>query len=663
MVDETYAGLPILEEVWPSGTRMSAHVDREWIITNGLGSFASSSVSQVNTRRYHGWFIPSLPGLGRMMMVPRVTAVVRRGSERFILAAAVRRFRLLGLVPEWEYEALGSRLQQRLVLVYGQNTLYASWRHLGGHPCDLALRPFTVFRPLEKLPLEEGPDPTAHLRGDTVELLAAPTAPLVRIRLFSRCAAPFIGRAERSAPLLYRVDRGRGTEHIERQKSPGYFVCQLEEGDTLTLGMTVEDWSALEMDPLHAFEREWQRQRRLIELAPEPCRKNTAGRLVLACDQFVIKPQSRPEDEALARAIGEDARSVIAGYPWFTDWGRDTMIALEGLTLATGRLREGAAILRTFSHYVRDGLLPNLFPEGGREGLYHTADATLWFFHAIGRYLARTRDEGLLRDLFPTLTGIVDHHLRGTRFGIHVDPKDGLLVQGAAGFQLTWMDAKVDGWVVTPRRGKAVEINALWYAALRAMAEWAQRLGSDPARYTMLAGRVSESFNRRFWNEARACLYDVIDGEEGHDPAIRPNQIFAISLDHPVLQSSRWRSVVDVVERELVTPLGLRSLSPSHPDFKRNYDGDLRARDAAYHQGTVWAWLIGHFVDAWRKTHDAPPSAARRWLLELERHLASAGIGQVSEIFDATEPFEARGCYAQAWSTAELLRVWLATMP
>jgi predicted glycogen debranching enzyme len=339
------------------------------------------------------------------------------------------------------------------------------------------------------------------------------------------------------------------------------------------------------------------------------------------------------------------------------------MIALEGLTLTTGRPLEAGRILRTFARHVRDGLIPNLFPEGDRQGLYHTADATLWFFHALGRYLGATGDRQTLAALLPVLLEVIERHLAGTRFGIGVDPADGLLRQGAPGCQLTWMDAKVDDWVVTPRRGKAVEINALWYNALKLAEGWLREAG-DAERADGLAAhaeRARESFNHRFWYAQGGYLYDVVDGEAGDDPACRPNQVFAISLDHPVLDRERWEPVVETVRHRLLTPVGLRSLAPGEPDFQPCYDGDLRSRDAAYHQGTVWAWLIGPFVDAWLKLHPDDRGGARRFLEGFMPHLGEACMGSISEVFDAEEPFAPRGCVAQAWSVAEVLRTWVKT--
>jgi predicted glycogen debranching enzyme len=375
------------------------------------------------------------------------------------------------------------------------------------------------------------------------------------------------------------------------------------------------------------------------------------------------------EGAGAAPVGGEAPRTVIAGYHWFTDWGRDTMIGLEGLALRTGRVAAARQTLCTFAGAMREGLVPNLFPEGAQEGLYHTADATLWFFHAIDRYLEATGDRETLRDLLPHLLESVARHLAGTRFGIGVDPGDGLLRQGQPGYQLTWMDAKVDEWVVTPRRGKAVEINALWYNALKLLEGWVREehaptepSGLGPDALAELAERARRSFQARFWYAEGGHLFDVVDCEGGgDDPALRPNQLLAFALRHPVLDRERWAPVLASVERELVTPVGLRSLSPRHPDYKARYFGDLRARDAAYHQGTVWSWLIGPWVDCWLRVHPGETAAARRFLDGLVAHLDEACIGSVSEVFDAEAPYVPRGCVAQAWGVAELLRCWATT--
>lgn len=348
----------------------------------------------------------------------------------------------------------------------------------------------------------------------------------------------------------------------------------------------------------------------------------------------------------------------MAGYHWFADWGRDTMIALEGLTLLTGRADEAKLILQGFAQHVRDGLIPNMFPDGHEDGLYNTADATLWFFHAVGRVVATTHDLDFLRAQLPVLTDIVGHHQAGTRFGIAMDPADGLLRQGEDGLQLTWMDAKVEDWVVTPRRGKAVEINALWYNAIALMAEWHTLLGLDANPYRALAARIRAAFNRRFWAESLGYLFDVVDGPGGDDGSLRPNQLFAISLPHAVLDPARWPMVMAALRDHLLSPVGMRSLSPDHPAYKPHFFGDRWARDGSYHQGTVWAWLICPFAEAWLKTHPDDADQVKADLHAMLPHLDQFGIGSIGEVFDAEPPHLPRGCISQAWSVAEWLRAW-----
>jgi predicted glycogen debranching enzyme len=358
-----------------------------------------------------------------------------------------------------------------------------------------------------------------------------------------------------------------------------------------------------------------------------------------------------------------EGKSVIAGYPWFSDWGRDTMISLPGLTLVTNRRDVAARILVTFAHHVREGMVPNRFPDEGQAPEYNTVDATLWYLEAIRAYHAMTGDDDLVRRLFPTLEEIIDWHRRGTRYQIHADPADGLLYAGQDGVQLTWMDAKVDDWVVTPRVGKPVEINALWYNALGTMAEFARHLERPAHLYSDLAAHAAEGF-ARFWNEAAGYCYDLIDGPTGNDPALRPNQLFAVSLPYSPLTPAQQRAVVDVCARHLLTSHGLRSLDPGDPAYVAasagHYGGDRRQRDAAYHQGTAWGWLIGPFVSAHLRAY-GNRALARSFLQPLLRHLADHGVGSLSEIFDGDAPFTPRGCFAQAWTVAEVLRAWHET--
>jgi predicted glycogen debranching enzyme len=499
--------------------------------------------------------------------------------------------------------------------------------------------------------------------ADQYEISGDPAIPPLRLRLHGPNAG-FVLEGGKFKTLVYRIEQSRGYDYRGPVWSPGYLRTTLQPGDTFTVVASTEPWEkVLALDPKGAIDRELTRRRKLVEAASPELRTGWPAELILAADQFIITPNTRVADAARAQAAGDDIRTVIAGYHWFTDWGRDTMISLEGLTLATGRHLEAGYILRTFAHYLEDGLIPNMFPEGENKGLYNTADATLWYFHAIDKYVAASGDHDTLVRLLPRLLQIMEHHIAGTRFGIGVDPNDGLLRQGQDGYQLTWMDAKIGDWVVTPRRGKAVEINALWYNALRLTEGWVLEQSGPhaAARYSGLAQRVYDSFNSRFWYEPGRYLYDVVDGENGPDAALRPNQLFSFSLSYPVLDPTRWKSVLDAVQRRLLTPYGVRSLAPGSPDYKPQYYGDLRSRDAAYHQGTVWAWLIGPYIDAWLRVYPDDFDGARKLLKGFSAHLGDACIGSISEVFDADEPFIPRGCVAQAWSVAEVLRCWLKT--
>ncbi|MDQ6765019.1 MAG: amylo-alpha-1,6-glucosidase [Verrucomicrobiota bacterium] len=660
-------------------------LNREWLVTNGLGGYASGSVSGAITRKYHGILIAGLPApLGRMVMWSHVSEflcfadddVVSLGAEeraggQLDLGGAdyLREFRLEDGLPVWIYQVRDLVIEKRILMPHLQNTVHVGYRVTAGHKLPrLELRPAFHFRHHESAVDESfsAPYKVTAIDGRYEIAGSRRRVPPVRMRLCGNSSSFTIAAAQ-IHQVIYRTEQQRGYAYEGDLWSPGFFQVDLSTQTAATLIGSTEEWDIIDvLGPEDVLAAERERRARLLAQAAPAAREGVAAELVFAADQFVITPAGRTEDAARAHAAGDEVRTVIAGYHWFTDWGRDTMISLEGLTLTTGRFVEAGYILRTFAHYVRDGLIPNMFPDGKKDGLYHTADATLWFFHALGRYLAITHDRITLELLLPTLVEIVEAHLSGTRFGIHVDPADGLLVQGQEGYQLTWMDAKMGDWVVTPRRGKAVEINALWFNALKLLEGWLRELGEDAAaaHYQEHANRAHESFNRRFWFADGGHLYDVIDSfTGGDDSACRPNQIFAISLEHPVLMQERWASVVEVVQRELLTPFGLRSLSPKHPDYKPTYHGDLRTRDAAYHQGTVWGWLIGPFIDAWQKVHPHDATTAHGFLARFPEHLGEAGLGTISEVFDAQEPHVARGCIAQAWSVAEVLRSWAKTAP
>jgi predicted glycogen debranching enzyme len=647
---------------------------REWLITNGLGGYASGTLAGSPARKYHGLFVPNLSSpKGRRIMISRCDEIIHDGEGLLNLGGAefengrfsgdahrcLREFRLDHGIATWVFEVGDVVFEKSIVMPHNHNTVCVQYRLLQGACLDIRIRPYVSFRRHDESPAEApGRDFMLEVRRGRHEVRLHNSSLVLRIAVRPRPAA-FVTDELDENQFMYRIERDRGDPAYESAFSPGYFIARVEAQEPTVFVATTHSWEGLEFDAASVFDAERRRVRQLLSFEPRLAGDPFAERLAMAADQFIVLPGSRIEENVMAQAEGSELRSVYAGYHWFGDWGRDTMISLEGLTLSTGRYREAGAILLTFSHYVKHGLLPNLFPEGERQALYHTVDATLWYFHAISRYLEATGDRGILTPLFPVLQSIIDHHLQGTLFNIHADPADGLIHAAAEGLQLTWMDAKVDGWVVTPRRGKPVEIQALWYNALKLMAAWSADFGS-PAPYEEHAERVRASFNRRFWNEARGCLYDVIDGPDGDDGSLRPNQVFAVSLTHPVLDPQRWSAVVDVLRERLLTSYGLRTLSSDHPAYKQHYRGDLRSRDAAYHQGTVWPWLIGHFIDAFLKVH--PDLTAARGMLQAFRgHLFEAGVGSIGEIFDAEAPDAPGGCIAQAWSVAEVLRAWLKT--
>lgn len=649
-------------------------LEREWLVTNGLGGYASGSLAGGNTRKYHGLFVPNLSTpKGRHVLISRCEEIVVIGERKYPLNDVefssgasggghrwLRSFALERSIARWTFDLDGTVIEKCVLMVHLNNTVCVRYRVLEGQAVTLHLRPFLAFRRSDQTCTWDNDD-SFSLREEQGRFeVTLRDSPLALRMAIQPAPAIFTNDAAVERDLVYRIDRARGESATESLTSPGYFTVSVSSAQPAFLLASSHDWAQMTVDAATLFDAECRRIDDLQRLARIDRNDGFAQRLVSAADQFIVLPGSRLEEAVMAQAQGSDFRSVYAGYHWFGDWGRDTMISLEGLTLCTGRHAEAGAILRTFAAYVRDGLLPNLFPEGERQALYHTVDATLWYFHAIDRYTQVTGDREIVRALFPVLQSIVEHHLAGTHYGIHVDAADGLIAAGAEGYQLTWMDAKVNGWVVTPRRGKPVEIQALWHNALCLMRDWAGSLELPGERYAQHADKARDAFNARYWNENSRCLFDVIDGPQGTDAAIRPNQVFAISLRHPVLARERWRAVMDTVTQRLLTPFGLRTLSADHPDYRSRYHGDLLARDAAYHQGTVWPWLIGHYIDAWLRTHDDRVTA-RRLLMAFPDHLRDAGVGSISEIFDADLPHVPGGCMAQAWSVAEVLRAWLNT--
>jgi predicted glycogen debranching enzyme len=650
-------------------------IEKEWLVTNALGGYASGTLAGVITRGFHGYLVAALPTpLGRIMMlndllekveIPNGEAIQLSGEERSNQpfkahgSEYLQEFYLEDGLPVWLFQFDEVELEKRVLMIHRQNTVHVSYRLKKGSSLKMSLRPSVNFRP------HEAPVSTAFSGNyaftvieDTFEISSQSNFPPLRLMLYGKDKSLTMDRT-RFHEVIYRTEESRGYPASGDLWSPGYFSVVLTPDDPVTLVASAESWDTVRaVSPQFAASAERIRRKRLMARATSVPADSPGVELVLAADQFIIVPEGRSDDTVRARAAGDDVRTIIAGYPWFTEWGRDTMIALEGLALTTGRNAEAGYILRTFAHYVRRGLIPNMFPEGHDEGLYHTADATLWFFHSLARYVAISGDRVLVPQLLPQLKEIISCHISGTDFGIGVDPQDGLLRQGAPDYQLTWMDAKVDGWVVTPRRGKAVEINALWFNALCLMAEWLKQADEEvkAAEIEAHAQKCYDSFQKRFWLESGGYLYDVVDGENGDDPSLRPNQVFAISLDFPVLAKDKWLPVLEKVADKLLTPFGLRSLAPGEKDYRAKYYGNLRDRDAAYHQGTVWPWLIGPYIDAFLKVHPDQFDRVEGMLAAFNGTLINTAVGSIGEIYDAESPYTPRGCFSQAWSVAEVLR-------
>lgn len=638
------------------------HNKDEWLVTNGIGGYACGTISCIPSRRYHSYLNAALPEpFGRTIMLNHVLeSVVFENGDEVALSGfhqkgiplpdiPLKDFQLEYSIPLWHYEINRVLIKKTAFLVYRQNTLHISYEFFNPDNINLFLKwcPCFHFRGNEEnLNKESAQEYIVRVSDFNYEIECTPF-PL--LRMCNSVNAPFTFHSEVIDHVCYEIEAQRGYESIDRLTSPGFFICPLQ--DKVTFIISTEPWNTINaLNPFQALVTEKIRKRNLLKMADNLQKRETTTKLILAADQFIITPISRHLDMIRLNAMGEEVKTIIAGFPWFTDWGRDTMISLEGLTLITGRSREAFSILHTFAHYVKDGLVPNMFPEGARQGVYNAVDASLWFFHAIDRYITYTHDFEILEFLLPVLEKILHAYLNGTQFGIRAD-KDGLITQGQEGVQLTWMDAKVGDWVVTPRRGKAVEINALWYNALKLYQEWK---GSPADK----AEECFHSFNQKFWYKEGDYLYDVIEGEKGNDSALRPNQLFAISLKHPVLLKEKWAAVLKAVENNLLTPVGLRTLAPTHPDYKSTYDGDLRCRDAAYHQGTVWPWLLGPYIDVLLKVYPNEYEKAQTILKGLENHLNNNCMNTIGEIFDAVPPYTARGCFAQAWSVAEFLRTF-----
>jgi predicted glycogen debranching enzyme len=638
---------------------LAAGLRREWLVTNGLGGYASGTLAGPNTRRYHGLLVAALsPPVERTVLVAGLVEWARVGEQRYGLSAHEygggtldprgdmhsESFALEGTLPVWTFSLGGVLLERRVWMAYGANTTYVCYRLLrAAAPVALEITPLTSYRDFHTLSRGAGwrLGVETHPQGARVQAFEG-------ARPFWLLAAggKFAIGGDWYWNFFHREEAARGLLASGDLFAPGVFRVTLAPGQAWTLVLSAEDQPNL--DGERALAAELERQRELLRRAGAEQAHRAVQQLVLAADQFLVR-----------RGQGT---TVIAGYPWFNDWGRDTMIALPGLTLATGRSEDAANVLRSFARYLADGLLPNNFPDqAGIIPGYNTADATLWYVQAIRAYVQASGDDGLVDELLPALREIAERHIAGTRYGIGVDPADGLLRAGEPGLQLTWMDAKVGDYVVTPRIGKPVEINALWYNLLRTLAHWLRERGLDAeaARYEDLGEHCRASFRARFVYPQQGYLADVLDGPEGDDWTLRPNQIFAVSLPEPLLDGQAAQAVVDAVGAALLTSYGLRSLSPADGRYRGDYGGDPYQRDTAYHQGPVWTWLMGAFVEAHLRVY-GDVAAAQSLLWPFEDHLRDAGLGSVSEILEGDPPHLPRGATAQAWGVAEILRVWRA---
>jgi len=637
---------------------LESALSREWLETNGIGGFSSSTITGLNTRRYHGLLTAATkPPVGRLVLLSKLEETLIIDGRRYELSANQypgvvhpegfkyqTGFRL-DPFPVFTYEVEGVRLEKRVFMVQGENTTVVQYEvpvpregRAAAVPIVLEVRPLIAFRDYHSTTHEnDGLNSNVETQDGLTTVKPYSDLPALH---FAHDPARIDVNGFWYHNFQYAVEQERGLDFAEDLFSPCAFIFDLTKSPHVSIIASTERCAVANADAYGNAEIE-----RRNSLGGNLQADQLIGMLAAASDQFIV-----------AR---ERCKTVIAGYHWFADWGRDTMIALPGLTLATGHSEIAKSILAEFALHVDQGMLPNRFPDAGETPEYNTVDATLWFFEAIRALLQYTNDYDFVRTtLYSVLTDVIDWHLKGTRYNIHVD-SDGLLFSGEPGVQLTWMDAKVGDWVVTPRTGKAVEIQALWYNALRVMEGLAERFGdkANQKQYKTMATSARKSFNEQFWNEQTGCLYDIVNDDE-RDASIRPNQVLAISLANSMVSTGQAKRIMRVVERELLTPRGLRTLSPNDSRYIGRYEGDPRSRDGSYHQGTVWPWLMGSYITAYAKTFGerAGRKVATEWLKNFDDHLTEACLGQVSEIFDGDHPHTPRGCVAQAWSVAELLR-------
>jgi len=635
-------------------------IQREWLVTNGLGGYASGTVAGVNTRRYHGLLVAALnPPVQRMVLVAALDEWVRSDDgdmqplsaheywDGTVFPQGYRQLEgveLDGMLPVFRWTIAGRTIEKRIWMEQGVSRTVVTYRLVSGPPLTLQLRPLFAHRDYHQQRHGQG----AFDMSETGEGWIIDAAG-VRSHFGVRSSATVRSRPDWYWRVLHRVERERGLDDEEDLFTPGVAEVPLAIGAEVAVVLATEptpsSWDAA---------RSWRAAQQQQDAVLGPGMEAPLARqLALAAEQFRVVRRTPGATPSVPQ------RTVVAGYHWFADWGRDTMISLPGLAMRPGTLWEARAVLDTYVQYLDHGLIPNRFPDGGQAPEYNTIDATLWLFQALAAYLRASRDWRFIADRLEALEAIIDWHVRGTRHNIQMDPADGLLAGGEDGIALTWMDARVQDWVVTPRRGKPIEVNALWYNALRLTADWCERAMRPAGAYRQMAAQAHSSAQERFWFADGGYCYDVVDAPQGDDPSLRPNQVIALGLVYPLIEGEPARRALDVVTAKLLTPYGLRTLSPDDARYQSSYRGDQRARDATYHMGLVWPWLLGPYLDA-RRRLDGDGAAVRRLLEPFTAHLLDAGLGTVSEIFEPEPPYRPVGCIAQAWSVSEVLRHVLA---
>ena len=638
-------------------------IEREWVITNGIGGYAGSSIIGAHTRKHHGMLIASLhPPVERYLILSKLNEFFQIGTKQISLKTNQRpggqneegqvyqqRFLYDGL-PSFVYSFSGVRFSKTISFEHGKNTVAIAYEiENGGEELEFTFVPLFNYRDHNERSERGDLKFNTSFQDQTIKLIPEKNKNIT-IQLYTSEGQIAPNPELYDADMELQTEINTGMSCIENNFTPYQISVKVLpfEHKKISVIASIED--SYERDAFLIIENSKKRLKSLETQAGLP--DSFANNLVIAADQFIVDRTST------------GYKTVLAGLPWFTDWGRDTMIALQGLTLVTKRFEDAKGILKTFAKYVKKGLVPNMFPDEGLEPLYNTVDASLWYFYSVDQYLnyTGTADDYafIQNEIYPKLKEIIEYYQKGTDFSIHME-EDGLIHAGGGLDQVTWMDVRVGEWVVTPRHGKPVEINALWYNALKVMEKLSTHFGENANSYAELAKKVSTSFLQEFWNAEKNCLYDVVSDDE-KDEKIRPNQIYAVSLPYTMLPDEMAFSVVQTVYSHLYATYGLRSLSPEDPEYKGLYFGKLHDRDGAYHQGTAWAFPLGAFITAYVKVHHHSPESilfAKKLLEPMEDHLLDGCIGSIAEIFDGNEPHISRGCYAQAWSVGEILRCYM----